>query len=157
MSDEQKPQRPVPPSLARLQRGEIELLRKIKASLPILEDLLADTDIEDLVYRFYHQSYKAFWAQDETERIVEALRALAPEGAPLKNEWFMQIVSAGTGREFTREDNARWTEVTRPMVEAMFHAHYFLEQACRYGRELDEPPTTLPSGWAALLYLYGLR
>ena len=28
---------------------------------------------------------------------------------------------------------------------------------CKYGRELDEPPDSLPSGWAAVLYLYGLR
>ncbi len=53
--------------------------------------------------------------------------------------------------------NARWLEVTRPMLEAFFHAKYFLAMACRYGRELDEPPQVLPSGWASLLYLYGLR
>lgn len=28
---------------------------------------------------------------------------------------------------------------------------------CRYGRELEEPPKTLPSGWAAVLELYGFR
>ena len=39
----------------------------------------------------------------------------------------------------------------------LFHARYFLQQVCEYGRELDEPPTVMPSGWAAVLYLYGLR
>jgi len=29
--------------------------------------------------------------------------------------------------------------------------------AVKYGAELDEPPMPLPSGWAALLYLYNLR
>jgi hypothetical protein len=28
---------------------------------------------------------------------------------------------------------------------------------CKYGKELDEPTDSLPSGWAAVLYLYGLR
>ena len=28
---------------------------------------------------------------------------------------------------------------------------------CKYGKELDEPPDSSPSGWAAVLYLYGLR
>ena len=54
------------------------------------------------------------------------------------------------------KDNANWTVVTRPIVEAFFHARYFLEMAVRYST-LEEPPMPLPSGYAALLYLYGLR
>jgi len=27
----------------------------------------------------------------------------------------------------------------------------------KYGKELDYPPVTMPSGWAAVLYLYNLR
>ena len=46
--------------------------------------------------------------------------------------------------------------MTRPIVEAFFHARYFVEMAVRYAR-LDEPPSLLPSGYAALLCLYGLR
>lgn len=41
--------------------------------------------------------------------------------------------------------------------EAFFHARFFLKMAVKYGEELDEAPSTLPSGWAALLYLYNLR
>jgi hypothetical protein len=55
------------------------------------------------------------------------------------------------------KDNERWLEITRPILEAYFHAHYFLSMAVRYGTELDAPPMMLPSGWAAILYLYGLR
>jgi hypothetical protein len=47
--------------------------------------------------------------------------------------------------------------VTRPIVEAFFHARFFLEMAVRYGNELDKAPHMLPSGWAALFYLYELR
>ncbi len=84
-----------------------------------------------------------------------SLQALAPN-RPL-NQRFMQIVHEGTGKEFTLEDNAHWPERTRPILEAFFHARYFLEMAVKYGRELEAPPNLLPSGWAAFLYLYGLR
>jgi hypothetical protein len=42
------------------------------------------------------------------------------------------------------------------VVEAFFHARYFLEMAVRYAH-LDSPPSLLPSGYAALLCLYQLR
>ncbi len=32
-----------------------------------------------------------------------------------------------------------------------------LEMVVKYGQTLEAPPETLPSGWAAVLYLYGLR
>lgn len=50
-----------------------------------------------------------------------------------------------------------WLEVTRPMLEAYFHARFFLEMVIQYGEELDQAPAILPSGWAAVLYLYDLR
>src|SRR5262249_17821940 len=112
-------------------------------------------DAEDLVYRFYHQSFKVYYAQDCTQRIVAALRELLPD-APM-NDWFAQIVFEGTGRQFTMEDNERWLAVTRPQLEAFFHARYFLQQVCEYGQQLEDPPMLMPSGWAAVLYLYGLR
>lgn len=96
-----------------------------------------------------------FFLQHTTEEIVKQLQALAPH-LPL-NEWFMEVVKQGTGKEFTPADNANWLPVTRPILEAFFHARYFLEMACKYGRELKEPPEMLPSGWAAFLYLYNLR
>jgi hypothetical protein len=69
----------------------------------------------------------------------------------------MQIVREGTGKEFRQSDNANWLTVTRPILEAFFHARYFLEMVCRYGKELHSPPELLPSRWAAVLYLYDLR
>ncbi|MGB8931946.1 MAG: hypothetical protein WCC48_11925 [Anaeromyxobacteraceae bacterium] len=39
----------------------------------------------------------------------------------------------------------------------LFHARYFLTMAVTYAEELDEAPRLMPSGWAAVLYLYGLR
>lgn len=136
-----------------------ELLAAIKAALPELDALLERASshwgYEDVVYRLYHGSFKVYRVQHQTSEIVARLQALAPDRPT--SGWFMQIVAAGTGVSFEREHNERWLEVTRPMVEAFFHARYFLEMVCKYGRELDEPPRLLPSGWASVLYLYGLR
>ena len=53
--------------------------------------------------------------------------------------------------------NKRWLEETRPILEAFFHARMMLEFVVRYGRELEDAPQVLPSGWAAVLCLYNLR
>lgn len=139
------------------------LLANIHTALPELDKLLevgaSHWGYEDLVYRFYHQSFKVYAAQQATERVVEALRKLAPKRDPDPglNEWFEEVIRAGTGKTFEREHNERWLDVTRPMLEAFFHARFFLEMVCKYGRELERPPTSLPSGWAAVLYLYRMR
>lgn len=136
-----------------------ELFQNLQVELPALEKLLARCSdhwgYEDPVYRFYHQSFKVYSLQDKTLEIVAKFQALAPN-LPL-NEWFMSIVQEGTGKTFTMKDNKNWLVVTRPIVEAFFHARYFLEMAVKYGKELKSPPQPLPSGWAALLYLYNLR
>ena len=137
---------------------EAALLANVHVQHEALKALLdASSDhwgFEDPVYRFYHQSFKVFWLQQQTDTIVRRLSSLLP-GCPL-HPWFLQIVRQGTGKEFTTADNNRWTFVTRPIVEAFFHARFFLEMAVRYAA-LDVPPRPLPSGYAALLYLYQLR
>lgn len=130
-------------------------LRARQAELPaLLEDCSSHWGFEDPIYRFYHQSFKVYSLQDETVRIVRVLESLAPD-CPL-NPWFRQIVEQGTGRSFRQDDNADWTRATRPILEAFFHARFFLEMAVRYAT-LPECPNPLPSGYAALLSLYGLR
>ena len=134
------------------------LLSNLQRDRDALEKLLTQCNdhwgYEDPIYRFYHQSFKVFGLQQTTRTIVDRLQALAPE-RPL-HPWFLEIVRLGTGKTFQSEDNARWTEVTRPIAEAFFHARYFLEMAVRYAH-LQAPPRPLPSGYAALLYLFGLR
>jgi len=130
------------------------LVARAKELRLLLESTGDHWGYEDPVYRFYHQSFKVYFLQESTMRIVAELRSLLPD-RPL-NAWFSQIIAEGTGKEFQSEDNARWPEATRSIVEAFFHTRYFLEMACRYcpPPEKDQP---LPSGWAALLYLFDLR
>jgi hypothetical protein len=136
-----------------------ELFKNLKANLSTLENLQEDCKgpwgYEDSIYRFYHQSYKVYHLQGQTKEIVSKLQALLP-GVTL-NKWFMRIIKEGTGKTFKGEDNLNWLAVTRPIIEAFFHSYYFLEMAVKYGKELDSPPSILPSGWAAFLYLYNLR
>ena len=139
-------------------QAEHDLLRNLRSREPeltaLLEECSSHWGFEDPIYRFYHQSFKVYALQDQTSRIVRVLESLAPD-RPL-NPWFRQIVEQGTGKSFKQEDNADWTRITRPILEAFFHARFFLEMAVRYAA-LQEPPMPLPSGYAALLYLYGLR
>ena len=86
--------------------------------------------------------------------IVRRLHALAPDCQ--LHPWFLGIVSEGTGHVFAESDNAEWPTMARPVVEAFFHARFFLEMAVRYA-DRESPPSPLPSGYAALLYLYQLR
>lgn len=139
--------------------AEAQLLANIKQRLDALESLLdrarSHWGYEDYVYRFYHQSFKVFGVQSLTSAIVAALRDLLPDAT--MNRSFLAIIAEGTGKTFSMEMNAAWDRTTRPLLEAFFHARFMLEMAIKYGRELDAPPETLPSGWAAVLYLYGLR
>jgi hypothetical protein len=139
----------------------VALLKNIRTQLPVLEKELEEVSshwgYEDMIYRFYHQSFKVYHLQMTTQAIVEKLKALMP-GREM-NAWFRQIVHEGTGKAFKKEDNQRWLEATRPILEAFFHARYFLDMAVRYGRQFEghAPPNTLPSGWASMLYLFDLR
>lgn len=130
------------------------LARRRERLRQALESASSHWGFEDPIYRFYHQSFKVYALQQQTEAIVRELEALLP-GTRL-DPWFAAIVSRGTGKTFDPSHNRNWTEVTGPMLEAFFHARFFLEMAVRYAH-LDAPPDPLPSGYAALLCLYRLR
>lgn len=136
-----------------------KLLQSLKADLTVLEGLLAEVDghwgFEDSFYRFYHQSFKVYGLQGLTERIVAALGKHG-QGREL-NAWFLEIVGRGTGKVFDSGVNRDWINQTAPILEAFFHARTFLSLAVRYARELEHAPRLLPSGWAAVLYLYNIR
>jgi hypothetical protein len=142
------------------ERPEVQqLFKNIVDRLPTLEKLLAECSnhwgYEDSIYRFYHQSYKLYSIQNQTLQMVDALQSLLPDTS--LNDWFKQIIQEGTEKKFSQADNEHWLQSTRLILEAFFHARFFLEMAVKYGKELKAPPNLLPSGWAALLYLYNLR
>jgi hypothetical protein len=138
-----------------------ELLANIQAHWSDLATLLEEINshwvYEDLIYRFYHQSFKVYALQRETKRIVAALQSIAPSGTTL-SPLFEAIYHAGaSGMPFEIEHNKEWAAHTRVFLEAFFHARFFLEMAVKYGKKLQAAPSLLPSGWAALLCLYNLR
>ena len=67
---------------------------------------------------------------------------------------FEDILKEGIGKEFDHAQD--WSPHTRPILEAFSHAKFMVEMAVRYA-DLPQPPQPMPSGWAALLYLYDLR
>ena len=138
------------------------LLRSIKAHLPALEPLLKTSQThwvgEDGFYRFYHQSFKVYNLQNITEKIIEGLKTVGAEaGLKTLNPYFTDIINEGTKKVFNFSHNQHWTKQTRPILEAFFHAREMLHLTTLYGKALQEAPTTLPSGWAAILYLYNIR
>lgn len=144
-----------PDEQGRLERLLLERLKRHKADLENMLRVMCDHwHYEDGFYRFYHGSFKAYGIQTTTDQAVKLLRQLLPERE--LNLSFEQIIREGTGKEFTLEHNKDWDRHTRPMLEAFAHAKFMIEMAVRYA-DLPDPPQPMPSGWAALLYLYDLR
>jgi hypothetical protein len=136
------------------------LLHRIKARRPELEQVweehVADHWAEeDMVYRYYHQSYKVYGIQTDTEAMVNILQEVDHPRA--LNSEFLAIIQAGTGKKFRASHNRRWNTHTLPQLQAFWHAKYFLEQMIKYGKGLDTALNCLPSGWDSVLYLYNLR
>jgi hypothetical protein len=131
----------------------------LKKELAKLEELLVKISghwhYEDRVYRFYHGSFKLYDLQLDTLEIVGNLKSLLPEDELLP--MFSLIIKEGTGKKFELEDNSNWAMATRPILEAFFHAKYFLEMLCKYGQEFEAwPEGPYFSGWAAICSLYCL-
>lgn len=138
------------------------LLKNIKEKLSDLEKKLTEVNghwsYEDGIYRYYHMSFKVYSLQGSTQVIVELLKSVSPhEDKENINKLFMEIFNEGTGKTWKLSDNQEWSKICRPIVEAYLHSKFLLEMAVKYGKELNEAPNCLPSGWAALLYFYNIR
>lgn len=136
----------------------IMLFNNISSRTEELQQLYNDCKSEYTAhgfYRFYHGSHKVYSVQNPTLRIVTVFRELMPDH-PL-NEDFEHIISHGTGLEFSSEVNENWTAITRPILEAYFHAMMFLECMLVSIKDMDIPRRTISEEWGAVLYLYNLR
>ncbi|MFQ5668493.1 MAG: hypothetical protein ACE5I7_18975 [Candidatus Binatia bacterium] len=116
--------------------------------------------IEDGVYRLYHQSIKVATVYATAFDALDLFARLCPVRCRI-NPWFLGIAEdakrAWTDVPDLRALNADWTKHARPVIELAFHCEYFLKQFVRYETEDFVSLTALPSGVAAILYLYGLR
>jgi hypothetical protein len=132
-------------------QGQRVLIKNLRKRRKILEKLLENInshwEIEDIVYRLYHSSYKTQWARNTTRSVLKELEGLYRYGYRNRNAVIKEIMDEGLDE---KKDPRKW-------VEAMLHARYLLEMAIKYSKEVKKPLQTLPSGYAALLYLYGLR
>jgi hypothetical protein len=137
-------------------RLEALLLARMKGLKPELEEMLRVMSdhwtYEDHFYRYYHVSWKVFGTQRTTERAVALLRRVLPERE--LNLMFEDILKDGSGKDFDHTEN--WEKDRRSIIEAFCHAKFMIEMAVRYA-DMPKPPQPMPSGWAALLYLYDLR
>src|SRR5436305_624538 len=137
----------------RLEALLLERLNQHKGELEeTLKAMNSHWHYEDHFYRFYHGSRKVYGTQRTTEQAVALLRKLLPERE--LNLTFENILKESIGKDF--EPNADWDRRTRPILEAFCHAKFMIEMAVRYA-DVPKPPHPMPSGWAALLYLYDLR
>ena len=144
-----------PEEKSRLERLLLERLKQRKGDVAQALKAMSDRGTyEDHFYRYYHGSFKVYHVQATTEHAVNLLRELLPERE--LNLMFEFIIRNGTGKVFETEHNKDREHHTRPMLEAFAHAKFMIEMASRYA-DLIDPPQPMPSGYAALLYLYNLR
>jgi hypothetical protein len=137
-----------------------QLQANLRRLEPELLQLRADLDSHwatpDLIYRFYHHSFKVSGLQSLTQRIVDLLREVMP-GVEL-NDDFVRIREEGQPGGFTQQWNADWHEKPRRILEAFFHARYFLDMAIVVAKEPDlKENEFLSSHLAGFLYLFNMR
>ena len=122
---------------------------------------------EDLVYRFWHQSFKVYALQDCTQRGVDIIRSFAPPGSKL-HPFFEEIVEQGTGVVFEMSHNNDWTKHTRAIVEAFWHVTHIVEMMVKHApseatqsmeKDVEEDGSFhfISSGWATVLEVFNLR
>lgn len=147
----------------KLQKFVDSLRLHLTALTELHERVSAHWTYHDLVYRFYHGSFKVFWLNEHTKEIVAALQAVSPDTK--LDKFFMAIYDDAMSRQFVQsrdpaiDTNSNWLREARPVLEAFFHAKYFLDMAVLHGKEMTDENLrkSMPSGWAGLLSLYNLR
>jgi hypothetical protein len=142
-------------------KGDI-LLSNIKRERQNLEKILALTEDhwgeEDMIYRFYHGSFKVYRIQGLTEMIYDSLQKISPhKDKNILNQEYRKIIQRSRNQ---KQSNNICLENCGPILEAFFHSKYFLEMAVKCGKRYSRHkhiPQRVYSGWAALLELYGIR
>lgn len=134
----------------------LETIKEHKSEIESLFEMFQRLEPE-IVYRFYHQSFKVYTATGLVKQAKDLFERLSPDTLPL-NSWYSLIADTAISKEFdSTRTNEIWLEETRPILEAFWHSKYFLQHMIESANELETAPQVLPYGWAAVLYLYDLR
>jgi hypothetical protein len=135
------------------------LLSSIKDNLETLEAINGRLHADragDLVYRYFHQSFKVFALQKMTDEAVTALQGLLPD-RPLDPTLTIPV-ARGTGHEFSMEaHNGDWVGVPLSIISAFLLVREVVDFAIWSGRNLETAPDLLPERWAAVLDVFGVR
>jgi hypothetical protein len=83
------------------------------------------------------------------------LERLSPDPAFGMNASFLEIVKAGTGKEF--RDGEDWNAIARPIMEAFLHMKLLLSLVVECSRSMRAPEVFMGSAWDAVFLLYNLR
>jgi hypothetical protein len=137
---------------------EKAFIAKIRENILVLGKLLdkVNNTYEDSIYRFYHQSFKVYDLRELVQEVELTLNNLKPDPRLQLNAYLAEIFKNASDIGAWKDDyNTDWLAHTRPILDAYFHAKYFLEMLIKYSS--IEPTDLLPSGWAAVLYLFYLR
>ena len=145
-----------------------KLFKSIKDNKDIIHKLYESNCgyvYEDMIYRFYHYSFKVFYLQAEINEIVEFLGKLNPIenlidiNPVLKlNKVFLGIVDCARKEgEFKLEYNNDFPSHARPIVEAYCHCKYFVDMLESIATKDESPDGMISSAFAAVLELYNLR
>lgn len=109
---------------------------------------------EDMVYRFYHHSFKVYKVQQWTSDAFLLFRKFSSEEM---NDFFLRIVREGTSKPFSMEHNDNWYEEAKPLLDAYLHMIHLMELVVKYGIEGTDKDRSGDPGWFTILYLYRLR
>jgi hypothetical protein len=138
-----------PVSEAPAEDDRVKLLRNIEQQLPQLEDLLRETS----TYSVADRTSRDFPWQAMTLRICTALQNLLPE-RPM-NPAFCRMVMEGAGREIDPASSVSRIR-QRVVIDAFVRAHFFLEIACRKGKDPNAFSDDSDRDWITLLKLFEL-
>ena len=129
-----------------------EKLPEIDAMVEKMED---EAHQEYVFYRYYHHSFKVYYAQEYTQEMRDLLDSLSPNEL---HPFYLDIFHEGCrGEKWQRKHNYAWGYNCRSFVEAFAHTLFFLKMISKYGHKYKEVPNLLDEGMAAILTLYRLR
>lgn len=150
-----------------LARPKIDLLQaqdELLKQLELRRDDIAQfrerlvLDGDDLVYRFFHQSFKVYRLQAVNREAVEFLETfLKPEHERGFDFQMRELIAAGAGNiEFKDEHNLEWGRHTRPFVELYLHVKHILDCMLE-APEAQKEKSCLTIPFATVLSCFNLR